>query len=245
MSIEWSTLGLQAINVLVLLWLLQRFLYRPVLAVLERRRAAIDQQMAEAAAVQQKADAARQAVEDERIALATQREQLLAKAQAEAETTRAARLHDVEAQSERLIEAGRHQLEQERRDASAQLRRDAAQLAADFAQRVLARTPKGALLRAYVDEIADHAAQMTLTPSDEARVVTAEALSDPESAALVERLGPALGHVGQWRFDVDPSLLAGVEIHLADTVIGHTLAQDLARLQAAAATDEPPHDHAV
>ncbi len=245
MSIDWTSLALQTINVLVLLWLLQRFLYRPVIAVLERRRAEIDKKRTDVETAQHAADEARRAAESERAALVAQREQNLAKVQAEAEATRAARLKDVEAQAARLIDTARQKIEQERREAGTQLQRDAAQLAADFAQRVLARTPKGALLRAYIGEIAAHAAQMTLAPSDEARVVTAEALSEAESAALVEHLGPALGHVGQWRFDVDPSLLSGLEIHLADTVIGHTLAQDLARLQTAAATDEPPHDHAV
>ncbi|MEO0035300.1 MAG: synthase, partial [Pseudomonadota bacterium] len=38
MSLDWSSLALQTVNFLVLVWLLQRFLYRPVLAAIDRRR---------------------------------------------------------------------------------------------------------------------------------------------------------------------------------------------------------------
>ena len=38
MSFDWSTFLLEVLNFLVLVWLLQHFLYRPVLAVIERRR---------------------------------------------------------------------------------------------------------------------------------------------------------------------------------------------------------------
>ena len=38
MALDWSTLALEAVNFLILVWLLQRFLYRPVLAAIDRRR---------------------------------------------------------------------------------------------------------------------------------------------------------------------------------------------------------------
>ena len=38
MKIDWWTLGLQTINVLVLLWVLQRFLLKPVQAMIAQRQ---------------------------------------------------------------------------------------------------------------------------------------------------------------------------------------------------------------
>ncbi len=42
MHFDWSTLILQTIDVLVLLWLLRRFLFRPVVAIIEERRNAAE-----------------------------------------------------------------------------------------------------------------------------------------------------------------------------------------------------------
>src|SRR5581483_10794738 len=48
MALDWPTFLLQIANVLVLIWLLKRFLYQPVLKVIEARQAAIDGAVAEA-----------------------------------------------------------------------------------------------------------------------------------------------------------------------------------------------------
>ena len=40
MTIDWWTLGIQTVNVIILIWLLGRFFWRPVAAMIEQRRAA-------------------------------------------------------------------------------------------------------------------------------------------------------------------------------------------------------------
>ena len=37
MLIDWFTVGAQAVNFLILVWLLKRFLYKPVLAAIDAR----------------------------------------------------------------------------------------------------------------------------------------------------------------------------------------------------------------
>lgn len=56
MEFDWTTFVLEIFNFLVLLWLLQRLLYRPVLGAIAQRRAAIDTRLAEALRIQQEAD---------------------------------------------------------------------------------------------------------------------------------------------------------------------------------------------
>ena len=48
MQIDWTTFALEIINFLVLVWILKRFLYRPVLDTLARRRAGVERTLAEA-----------------------------------------------------------------------------------------------------------------------------------------------------------------------------------------------------
>ena len=47
MELNWSTFVLEIINFLVLVWILKHFLYRPVLDVIARRRASIEDRLAE------------------------------------------------------------------------------------------------------------------------------------------------------------------------------------------------------
>ena len=42
MHIDWSTLALQTINVLILVWILARFLFRPVREIIAKRQAKAD-----------------------------------------------------------------------------------------------------------------------------------------------------------------------------------------------------------
>ena len=59
MRIDWWTLALQAANFLVLVWLLQHFLYRPVLAIIVERQQQTDGVLAEADATRTAAEGLR------------------------------------------------------------------------------------------------------------------------------------------------------------------------------------------
>ena len=56
MELDWTTFGLQVVNFLVLVWLLKRFLYRPVMDAIARRQATIDQSVTDARAAEQRAE---------------------------------------------------------------------------------------------------------------------------------------------------------------------------------------------
>lgn len=63
MQFDWSTFALEIINLLVLVWLLKRFLYQPVLNLVARRRDEIRQQLEEASQRQEQAETLRQQFE--------------------------------------------------------------------------------------------------------------------------------------------------------------------------------------
>ena len=48
MTVDWWTLGIQAVNVIVLIWLLARFFWRPVAAMIEQRRVMAQQILTDA-----------------------------------------------------------------------------------------------------------------------------------------------------------------------------------------------------
>ena len=73
MHFDWWTLALQTINFAILAWLLHRFLYKPVLRVIDARRAEIDKQYADASMAEAKAKQELAAVEAGRSSIAAER----------------------------------------------------------------------------------------------------------------------------------------------------------------------------
>ena len=50
MLIDWFTIGAQALNFIVLVWLLKRYLYKPILDAIDAREQRIATELADAAA---------------------------------------------------------------------------------------------------------------------------------------------------------------------------------------------------
>lgn len=57
MDLNWTTFFLEIINFLVLVWILKRFLYKPVLEAISQRKVVIDRTLADAKAKEARAQA--------------------------------------------------------------------------------------------------------------------------------------------------------------------------------------------
>ncbi len=84
MLIDWFTVGAQVLNFVVLVWLMKRFLYQPVLDAIAAREKRIADQIADAAATETKAASERKSFEDKNAAFDQQRADLMDKATADA-----------------------------------------------------------------------------------------------------------------------------------------------------------------
>jgi F-type H+-transporting ATPase subunit b len=91
MQFDWWTLALQTVNFLILVWLLHRFLYKPVLGIVDARRAEIDAQYADARKVEAKAQAELSEIESERAGIVSVRVAALDTAAGVAEAASTAR----------------------------------------------------------------------------------------------------------------------------------------------------------
>src|SRR5580693_5987928 len=89
MQIDWWTLGLQAVNALVLIWLLAHFLFRPVVNAIGTRQKAAGQLLAVAKAAKEAADSERDKAAAETARLVEHRSEALKAAEAEATTSKA------------------------------------------------------------------------------------------------------------------------------------------------------------
>lgn len=131
------TLIVQLVNFLLLLVLLYKFVYTPLLGALESRSAAIKQQLAEAQAAREAAQ--RQLTEFEARLTASQAEAQAARDRALREAAELRERLTAEARQEagRLVESARAEIEQDVRRARAELRREVAGLAVTIAERLI------------------------------------------------------------------------------------------------------------
>jgi F-type H+-transporting ATPase subunit b len=234
MHFDWSTLVLQTINVLVLLWLLRRFLFRPVVAMIAARKDAADKLLADAATARDQAQAtAAQAAQRENT-LAADSEHILADARAAAKTEQTRLMEQASQDAAALRTTALAGLERDRAQMRRDLEHEAATLALTIASRLVSRLPPRALNAALLQSLdtwfgtmpADRLADLA-PPGETLEVVTPTPLDPPDQAACVELLNRRLGRVPTVRFSVDPFLIAGVELRGAHATLRNNWRADL------------------
>src|SRR5690242_5427666 len=94
MLIDWFTVGAQVVNFLILVWLLKRFLYRPILNAIDVREKRIAAELADAAAKQTGAQKERDEFQHKNEEFDRQRAALLRQATDEAKAERQRLLDD-------------------------------------------------------------------------------------------------------------------------------------------------------
>jgi len=241
MRIDWYTLVLQTVNFAVLAWLLQHFLYRPVLRTVDARRAQIERELSDAHRTQVEAKEHLAALDAQRASIAAERAQVVAAAAAEAEEARVARHATAEREASALLADARKTIATERKQALDEAERYALDLADEFAHRLLSKFPDPLRMEAWFECIEHHlsalpdaeraALSRQLSPAAPLTVVTASALSPAEQASWRGRLDRALSG-GPVAFRVDAALGAGAELHFPNAVLSFSLQSEVAAVRA-------------
>jgi F-type H+-transporting ATPase subunit b len=239
---DWWTLGFQAVNFLVLAWLLQRFLYRPVMSVLDRRRRESEEALAHVEAAKKAATDERTAYERKRLDLVAERDALVQETRARLERERQEVLAATRHEAEDIIAAARRALEEERKSAVAALYDKAVDLAADMAATLVNRTTTADADALLFDRLAGHLGRMAegeraalLAQLDGAplRVIAARALDKATAATWQRRLGDILGDGTRLAFEADETLIAGVELRFPHAALRFTWRSALDDMRAA------------
>lgn len=239
MVIDWFTIVAQVLNFLILVWLMKRFLYKPVLHAIDEREKGIAAKLADAAALELKAQKDGVELKRKNQEFDNQRSELLLAAisAAQGERTRlfdearragsALRLKQAKAQSEEtqtLLEAIGDQAQKELVAISRKILGDLADttLEASMVEVFLRR------LRAL--EGSEKAALGVSTSSGPLVVRTGLAIS----AALQDSIQSALGELfaGQpIRFEAAPELVCGIEMSASGHKVAWSVADYLTSLE--------------
>jgi F-type H+-transporting ATPase subunit b len=247
MRLDWWTLGLQTINFAILVWLLHRFLYRPVLRLVDARKREIEQQYAAARETEQKAESHLAAIEAARAAIASEREAALKTAATQAQELTEACRAQAAGEAQKLLDGGRKTLASEREQALEEARRIALDLGADLAQRLLAQVPIAPRAEAWISQIEQYLNALPrsernvlirqLTPGASLIVATAVALPAPISDLWRERLRRMLGEGTAVHFEVRPELISGAELRFPTAVLHLSWQETLEAARSAAGAD--------
>ena len=240
MQISWWTLALQALNFLVLVWLLWRFLYKPVREVIDKRKALAEQAFTDANRREQEAEAARRRLEDDRASLARERQDLLRKLHQDLDAERGNVLAAARADADAMIAAATESIASERARALAESRDRIAGLAVDIAAGLLRDIAAAELDGVVLERIE---AQLKEMPTDEldrlrkdvaadgARltVVTAKPIAPADQERWRGRFDACLGSGGKTEFATESGIVGGAELRFPHAALKLTWADQLTK----------------
>jgi F-type H+-transporting ATPase subunit b len=240
MQIDWWTLALQTANVLILIWLLARFLFRPVTEIVARRQDEANKLLADAADARRRVEDERTSLERAHANVAAGRDKVIAGAHAAAETERVA-----------LLARTHEEMAKLRAEAGAAISRDriamekavidhARELSIDIARRLLGRIGPAAGVDVFLAGLCEQVralppqerAALAQVPEEEGiEIVTAAPLS-PETTDHVRRaIADASGGKPPLAFRSEPAVIAGIELHSRHAVIRNSWCNDLERIR--------------
>jgi F-type H+-transporting ATPase subunit b len=237
-ELSWSTFLLEIINFLVLVWILKRFLFKPVREIIARRRAEIERGLSDAQNQRNEAEALKQQYQARLTDWEAEKRQLQQTLQQELETERSKRLSELKSQLEKERERNRVADDRRAEDLQRSLEDTALRQGARFAGRLLAEAAgaeTGKRLAAMVTESlqqlpeSQRSAFRRLAEQDvEILVTSAHPLSPQEQRGLSSALTVLFPGAHPIRFEQDDALLAGLRIVTGNWVLGCNLQDELA-----------------
>lgn len=240
MQFDWTTFALELLNFLVLLWLLKRFFYKPVLATLDARQQRVRDQAAQAETAKREA-----------AALQAQYEARLAAWRQEQEQARRALEQELEQERTRQLDALKKALADESAKAEARAKAQTAQREARLVRQaageayaaaaaILKRLAGPELTERIVEVVAEdlivlpeqdraelHHAVEALGPEAQAEIAAAHPLDEATLRILMQALEEASGMALRPVFSEQPALIAGVRIALGERLLQASLAGEL------------------
>lgn len=237
MTVDWWSLGLQALNAGILVWLLGRVFWRPVAGAIAARTDAARAMLEDAATHQRAADALEQDLLRARQNIAQERAALLASAAAEADVATKTTLDAARVQADDMLAAAQDGIARTTATARKRALAEASDLSVDIAARLLARLGAHAAQTAFLEALitalsalpdTDRAALADAKPL---RVISAAPLDGAAQSSVHDALTPVLGNGIALEFSDDPALIAGLELHSPHFVIHNSFQSDLATIR--------------
>jgi F-type H+-transporting ATPase subunit b len=242
MLIDWFTIGAQALNFLILVWLLKRFLYKPILNAIDAREKLIAKELADAAAKKAEARAERDEFQKKNEDFDRQCTDLLAKATEEAKTERQRLLDEARKAADALGAARQESLVNEAHNLNQAIRRLTQKEVFAITRKALADLATTSL----EERIGEVFTRRLHSLDDKAKAGLGEALkknSEPvvirstfelpalQRAAIQNVLNETFAAEISVRFETAPDLVSGIELVASGQKVGWSISDYLTALE--------------
>jgi F-type H+-transporting ATPase subunit b len=241
MLIDWFTVGAQMLNFLVLVWLLKRFLYRPILDAIDAREKRIAAELAGATAAKAEAETERVEFQRKSAALEEQREAILGRAADQAKAERESLLTQAHQDAEAVRLKLEGALQTEQLSLSQEITSMAQEEVFAIARRALEdlavaslEERMGAVFMSRLREMDVHtkaSLAAALETSSESVVRSAFDIPASQRATIQDMLSEAFGTKVRLRFETSPDTVCGIELIAGDQKLAWSIADYLANLE--------------
>ncbi|MEO6983281.1 MAG: F0F1 ATP synthase subunit B [Edaphobacter sp.] len=243
MLIDWFTVGAQALNFLILVWLLQRYLYKPILTAIDAREKRITDRLADATKKQTDAQKEHDEFDAKNRAIDEQRNTLFTKATDDAKAEHDRLLDEVKKEAD----TARAQRADTLKNDNARLSKEIARTAADEVFEIARKTLNDLSTVSLEERIAevftrrlremDDPAKATMgrairASSDPAIVRSTFAQPDDQKASIQKAVNETFATAVRIRFETTPDGVCGIELTAGGQKIAWTITNYLDSLDA-------------
>ena len=242
MLIDWFTVGAQALNFLILVWLLKRFLYKPILTAIDAREKLIAAELADAASKKTEAQKERDDFQHKNDVFDQQRAALFSKA-----------TEDAKVERQRLLDEARNAAAALNAKRMETLRSDAQQLSQSIARRT--QQEVFAIARKTLTDLATTSLEERMcdvfvrrlmemdgktkecigdalkTASEPALIRSTFELPEPQRASIQKALNETFSAAIRIKFETAPDLVSGIELTTNGQKVAWSISDYLATLE--------------
>ncbi len=245
LNVDVTTILFQAINFLILAYLLNRFLFQPTLRRAKERVAEKDRLMAELAQERRDLTLAREKLDVQRQELDDQREDILGQVREEAEVERRNVLRQLQSEAAQVLVEAEADARRLQRQAYDDFRTELVDAVLFASGRVLQQVIPAQANDALIDKVTERIHEMGRTEMDRvealrrslagrelaAEVTTAQELTMEQQGRLARILAALTDQNVDLQLAIDPNLVAGLRVRLGDMIIDNSVASQLNELR--------------
>lgn len=242
MLIDWFTVVAQVVNFLILVWLLKRFLYKPILNAVDAREKRVADELKNADAKEAEAQKEKDEFKRKNEDFDKQRNALLSKAKEDAKAERQRLLEEVRKEASYLKAKQHEALKNDEQNLSQEIGRRTQQEVFNIARKVLTDLAGTSLeertidvfaqrLRNLKDEEKKQLASALSASSGQVLIRTAFDLPQAQRDSIKKTLKETLGIETQPRFETSPDIVSGIELTSDGQKVAWSIADYLTSLQ--------------
>jgi F-type H+-transporting ATPase subunit b len=238
MEFNVSTFILEIINFLILIWILQRLFYKPLLEVIAKRKQFIDQSLADAKAMQQQAEEQRSLYENRQKLWEQEKQAALAALHQQIDAERRTQMARLDTDLEQERQKINVTLQRQQQELQRQAEKQALQNGAHFAGMLLKQSASPELEARLFTMLLDNLKTLPevcklclqtvgTKKSVPIKITSAYPLTDELRLQLEQKLGSLITSPINFQYHQDAELIAGIRMDIGAWVLNANLQHEL------------------